>query len=194
MQKKSSLLAAGLLASLIVNSSVVCAQTAAPAPAAPVTAAPSTGGASAPTVPATASASSAAATSAGAASTAAAGTPVAGADLTKLPKPSDKTDLTFDKDISPIFKASCVGCHGTVNAAGAPRQPSSKLDLTTLALSLKGGNQKDGKDIAPGHADQSLVVLYTGGAIATTKMPPRGTPLTADQVGLIMAWINQGAK
>jgi hypothetical protein len=119
---------------------------------------------------------------------------LATADVTKLPKASDAKDLTYDKDIAPIFKASCVACHATVDAAGAARQATSGLDLTTLQTALKGGAQTNAKDIVPGHADQSLVVLLTGGAFAATTMPPRGTPLTPDQVGLIMAWINQGAK
>jgi hypothetical protein len=120
---------------------------------------------------------------------------VAGADLTKLPKPSDKTGLTFEKDIGPIFKASCVGCHGTVSASGGTRTPASGLDLSSLATTLKGGTQAKAKDVAPGHADQSLVVLRTvAGAIPGNLMPRGGKPLTADQVGLIMAWINQGAK
>jgi hypothetical protein len=201
MQKKTSLLAAALLASLTFNSSVVRAQTAAATPPAPVTAAPSTGGATAPKAPTTptpaAPAASAAATASGTAATtaSAAGTPVAGADLTKLPKASDKTGLTFDKDIGPIFKASCVGCHAIVGADGATRRASGGLDLSSLATTLKGGAQAKAKDVAPGHADQSLVVLRTvNGAIAGNLMPRGGKPLTDDQVGLIMAWINQGAK
>jgi hypothetical protein len=78
-----------------------------------------------------------------------------------------------------------------VGANGAARQPQSGLDLGSLATALKGG--ATGKDVVPGHADQSLVVLYTSGAVANIIMPPRGAPLSFDQVGIIMAWINQGA-
>ena len=33
-------------------------------------------------------------------------------DLSKLPPPSGKTDLTYAKDIRPLFEASCFNCHG----------------------------------------------------------------------------------
>ena len=33
-------------------------------------------------------------------------------DLSKLPPPSTQKGVTFANDIAPIFKASCVDCHG----------------------------------------------------------------------------------
>ncbi len=33
-------------------------------------------------------------------------------DLSKLPAASTKKNLTFEKDIKPLFDASCTGCHG----------------------------------------------------------------------------------
>jgi mono/diheme cytochrome c family protein len=133
-------------------------------------------------------ASAAATASASAATTA---KPGPKADLTKLPKPSDKTDLTFDKDIAPILKVSCSGCH-----IGSAR-PSGGFDLSTLATALKGGSKGKTNDIVAGHADQSNVVLYTSGALPTAMPPKPGAThpaLTSDQIALIMAWINQGAK
>jgi len=33
-------------------------------------------------------------------------------DLSKLPPASDKTGVTYAKDIRPLFVASCLRCHG----------------------------------------------------------------------------------
>ena len=33
-------------------------------------------------------------------------------DLSKLPPASTQKGVTFEKDIKPLFEASCTGCHG----------------------------------------------------------------------------------
>src|SRR6266700_152486 len=38
-------------------------------------------------------------------------------DLSKLPPASSKKDLTYEKDIQPILKASCFNCHGPTGRA-----------------------------------------------------------------------------
>src|ERR1043166_5691640 len=61
--------------------------------------------------------------------------PVVGAekvDVSKLPPPSDKKGVTYDKDIKPIFEKSCFKCHG-------PDKQKSKLRLDSLAAVVKGG-------------------------------------------------------
>jgi hypothetical protein len=57
-------------------------------------------------------------------------------DTSKLPPPSTKKDLTFEKDIKPLFEKSCIECHGAV-------KPKGKLRLDTLEGTLKGS--VDGK-------------------------------------------------
>ncbi|HVU39194.1 MAG TPA: c-type cytochrome domain-containing protein [Opitutales bacterium] len=114
-------------------------------------------------------------------------------DLSKLPKASDKKGLTFDKDILPMFKASCSGCH--IDSA----RPSGGLDLSTLASTLKGGRGNKDKDVVPGHGDQSFVLLYTADAVAKAEMPPlnrrtQHPALTKEQLADLRAWIDQGAK
>ncbi len=114
-------------------------------------------------------------------------------DLAKLPKASDKKGLTFDKDILPMFKASCSGCH--VEAT----RFSGGLDLSTLASTLKGGRGNKDKDVVPGHGDQSFVLLYAADAVAKSEMPPlnrrtQHPALTKEQLADLRAWIDQGAK
>ncbi len=104
-----------------------------------------------------------------------------------LPPASKKTGLTFDKDIKPIFETSCVECHGEKKSKG-------KLKLDTLANSLKAS--ENGKSIVPGKSAESSLVKAIARLNEDDAMPPegKGKPLTAEQIGLIRAWIDQGAK
>jgi hypothetical protein len=107
-------------------------------------------------------------------------------DISKLPPPSDKKGLTFEKDIQPMFEKSCIRCHG-------PEKQKGKLRLDTLAAVLKGG--EDGKILEPGKSEKSQIVINVARLDDDTAMPPKGgKPLTKEQVGLIRAWIDQGAK
>jgi uncharacterized membrane protein len=108
-------------------------------------------------------------------------------DVSKLPPAAAKEGVTFDKDIKPIFEKSCVKCHGAEKAKG-------KLRLDSLAASLKGG--ENGKCVVPGDSAKSGLVHSVARLDADSAMPPedKGSPLTKEQVGLIRAWIDQGAK
>ena len=110
-------------------------------------------------------------------------------DPAKLPPASTKTGLTYEKDIKPVFEKSCFKCHGSEKQKG-------KLRLDSLAAVLKGG--EEGKILEAGNSAKSVVV-YSVARVCVDEddfMPPedKGKPLTKDQVGLIRAWIDQGAK
>ena len=89
------------------------------------------------------------------------------------------------------MEKSCVKCHSGEKAKG-------KLHLDSLAGAIKGG--KEGPDIIPGKSGQSpLVYAVAHAGDEDDFMPPPKNkaniqPLTKDQVGLIRAWIDQGAK
>jgi hypothetical protein len=112
-------------------------------------------------------------------------------DTSKLPPPSSQSGVSYTKDIKAILDASCVKCHGA-------EKPKGKLRLDTLAGILKGG--EDGKVIKPGNsADSNLVKSIARVGNPDLFMPPPKNkaniePLTAQQIGLIRAWIDQGAK
>ncbi|HEX3890217.1 MAG TPA: c-type cytochrome domain-containing protein [Verrucomicrobiae bacterium] len=112
------------------------------------------------------------------------------ASAATLPPASTKTGVTFATDIKPIFDAACVKCHdGT-------KKPRAGLALDTLAGTLKGG--KDGKVVTVGDSAKSDLVLSVAhiGDDPDAFMPKgKGAKkLTDDQIGLIRAWIDQGAK
>jgi hypothetical protein len=112
-------------------------------------------------------------------------------DLSKIPPASSKTGVTYSTDIKPIFETSCTKCHGA-------EKPKARLRLDSLAGVLKGG--EDGKVVLPGDSAASMLVhnIAHAGNPDDYMPPPRNKanipPLTKEQIGLIRAWIDQGAK
>ena len=108
-----------------------------------------------------------------------------------LPPASTKQGVTYATDIQPIFENSCVRCHGAEKAKG-------RLRLDSAAGALKGG--EDGKVIIAGQSAESVLVRNVArvGPKDGYMPPPNnkaGIPaLTKKQIGLIRAWIDQGAK
>ena len=115
--------------------------------------------------------------------------PILGADidLSKLPPAATAKGVTFDKDIKPIFEKSCVKCHGAEKQKG-------KYRLDTLEASLKAGESGDA--ILKGDSAKSPLVQSVARLDPDAAMPPdgKGDPLTPAQIGVIRAWIDQGAK
>jgi Ca2+-binding EF-hand superfamily protein len=85
-------------------------------------------------------------------------------DLSKLPPASTQAGLTYEKDIRPLFEASCFRCHG-------PERQRGKLRLDSLEAALKGG--EDGKVILPGKSLDSHLVLAVSRIDDETAMPPK---------------------
>ncbi|HLX72945.1 MAG TPA: c-type cytochrome domain-containing protein [Verrucomicrobiae bacterium] len=113
------------------------------------------------------------------------------ADTSKLPPASTKTGVTYENDIKPILDASCIKCHGET-------KPKGKLRLDSLQGVLNGGH--DGKVIEVGNSAKSVLVQNVAhvGDEDDFMPPPKNKlglkQLTPEQVGLIRAWIDQGAK
>jgi mono/diheme cytochrome c family protein len=105
-----------------------------------------------------------------------------------LPPVSTKQGVTYATDIKPIFDASCVKCHNST------KKPGAGLLLDSLAGILKGS--KDGKVVNAGDSTKGDLIASIAhfGDDPMTFMPKRAKQLTPDQIGLIRAWIDQGAK
>ena len=101
----------------------------------------------------------------------------------KLPPPAARA-VEFEKDIKPLFEAACIKCHAKGKDKGG-------LSIETREAFLKGGDT--GAAAVLGKSAESLIVEAVSGLDADTAMPKKGTKWTPEQVGLLRAWIDQGA-
>src|SRR3954469_18237312 len=105
------------------------------------------------------------------------------ADSGSLP-PAATRPVDFVKDIQPIFADRCLGCHG-------PKKHEAEFRLDAKEIALKGGEL--GRAIVPGKSAESLLIKFVAGVDPEKLMPKRGERLNGEQVGLLRAWIDQGA-
>jgi mono/diheme cytochrome c family protein len=115
-------------------------------------------------------------------------------DVAKLPPAAAKKDVTFATDIKPIFEKSCAKCHGA-----DVEKPKGKFRSDTLTNVLKGGGE--GVVVVGGDLAKSPLIAMVANVTEDEEMymPPKGNkakiaPLTKDEIGLVRAWIEQGAK
>ena len=119
-----------------------------------------------------------------------------------LPPAATTKGLTFEKDIQPIFETySCTDCHGETKQKG-------KLRLDTLEFLKKGG--EDGVILVAGKGDRGNLLSAIARLDADDAMPPERAPgkdvgadgrklppvkhVTPAEIGVIRAWIEQGAN
>lgn len=104
--------------------------------------------------------------------------------VTIVPNPGSSitTEMSFAKDIIPIFEKSCAvsGCH----AAGGK---TPNLAPTLAFSSLTTGNYLKAND-----PDNSLLMLWLNGK--KSPVMPVGSGPDPEINAKIYAWINQGAK
>jgi hypothetical protein len=93
--------------------------------------------------------------------------------------------IDFAKDIQPIFKSTCIECHN-------PKKVKGKFRLDNKADAMKGG--KEGKDIVPGKAEDSLMYKLLITKDEDDRMPQDKDPLPKDKIEKIKQWINEGAN
>ena len=109
--------------------------------------------------------------------------PVAQPAAPALPAPATGA-VDFARDIKPILQTACVRCHARGHDKGGFR-------IDTRDLLVKGGDT--GPAIVVGRSEDSFLVSLVAGLEPEMVMPQKGSRLTAEQVGLLRAWIDQGA-
>ena len=92
--------------------------------------------------------------------------------------------VDYLREIKPVFEKRCFACHGALKQEGG-------LRLDTGALLRKGGDS--GPAAEPGKPDASVLIKRVSDPDSATRMPPEGEALSAEQIELLQAWINQGA-
>lgn len=105
----------------------------------------------------------------------------------KLP-PAATIPVDFVRDVQPLFEKHCYSCH-------AEKKHESSLRLDDADLALKGGDL--GPAYVPGDSSASAMVQYIADTDGSIVMPPEDSKiarLSAEEIGLVRAWIDQGAK
>ena len=90
--------------------------------------------------------------------------------------------IDFVRDVQPLFKAHCTGCHG-------PKQQKNGFRLDRRRDAFRGGTTNQ---IGPGNSEASHLYFRLVGDRDGLQMPPDG-PLSPEQIKVIKAWIDQGA-
>jgi ankyrin repeat protein len=91
--------------------------------------------------------------------------------------------IDFGRDVQPLFRANCVGCHG-------PSQQKNSFRLDRRRDAMRGGTIAV---IGPGNSAGSRLYLRLVGTEVGLQMPPTGA-LDPKQIDIIKAWIDQGAQ
>ena len=89
------------------------------------------------------------------------------------------------RDVKPVLAKNCYACHG-------PEKQRGGLRLDTAAAALEGGNS--GPALVPGKSGDSRLFQAVTGAADVKVMPPREPRLGPEQIAVLKAWIDQGAK
>ena len=93
--------------------------------------------------------------------------------FTLIPLTAADRKVDFARDVAPILEKRCLGCHG----------PQMQM----------GGLRWDRKDAAQQRVIARVIPLVSGTSPDKKVMPPAGARLTAAELGLLRAWIDQGA-
>ena len=102
----------------------------------------------------------------------------------KVLPPAAQRQVGYEADVKPIFERSCYGCHEGVKHKG-----DFRLDRKSTAL--RGG--ESGKALLPGESAESLLIRRVVAVDPKKAMPPGGKKrLSAEQVGILRAWVDQG--
>lgn len=93
-----------------------------------------------------------------------------------------EAEITFERDVRPIFAGKCLGCHGA-------QTQKAELDLSTPAGVRRGG--ESGAFLAAETPEESL--LYE--MVHSGLMPPEEKDhLSKPQIEIIRGWLAAGAK
>lgn len=88
--------------------------------------------------------------------------------------------VDFSRDIFPIFRAKCHGCHGS-----AQQMKGLRLDRPAAVGSSV---------IVRGDSARSSLIARVATSDSGLRMPPGAAPLTEKEISLLRAWIDQGAR
>ncbi|MBO0799245.1 MAG: DUF1549 domain-containing protein, partial [Blastocatellia bacterium] len=99
---------------------------------------------------------------------------------------SQAKPVDFDREIRPILSDNCFACHG----------PDEKQRRAKLHFDTKEGAFAKQGVIVPGDSAHSKLVMRISSKDPNVIMPPpeSGHKLTAEQIGLLKRWVDEGAQ
>ena len=104
---------------------------------------------------------------------------------------ADKPQISFQRDVHPIFVDKCIDCHSPPYGEGYIK---TGLDLRSYESLMKGSVY--GPVIVPGSSKKSplnmLVEGRAGNLSRVLKM--QHDPMTDDEIKAIRLWVKQGAQ
>jgi mono/diheme cytochrome c family protein len=103
--------------------------------------------------------------------------------LAQQAAPNLPANVDFRKDVQPILTLNCIACHQGSSA-------TQGLQLDSYENLMNGSDS--GKVIIPGDPKQSLLVQRISDT--TGKQMPPQTSMSPDDIAVIVAWVQQGAK
>jgi hypothetical protein len=121
----------------------------------------------------------------------ASGKPAAGQPMPPMPLPNKVQKVDFERQVKPLLERSCVACH-------SGKQPRAFFCVDGREALLKGGASGTAA-VRPGHSEKSPLIDNVSGKVPESEMPPKAARerfrgLTADEIALLRAWIDQGAE
>jgi hypothetical protein len=103
--------------------------------------------------------------------------------------------VDFKTEILPVLEAKCVKCHKAEHEEGGKViKPKSELRLDAAWAMLKGGESK-----RPALVPKDTAKSYMFEVVNLPKdddmfMPPKGDPLTAEEITKLKTWIEEGGN
>lgn len=104
---------------------------------------------------------------------------------TRDAKAAATPSISFARDIQPLLAERCLLCHGPDEAEAGLRLDQAEHATELLESGLVA--------IRAGDPEGSELLRRVTTDDPSARMPPEGEPLTAEQIGLLRAWISGGA-
>ena len=107
-------------------------------------------------------------------------------DLPAAEEEKVNADVSYWKDVRPIFQAHCQGCH-------QPAKRGGEYDMTSFAPLLAGGESSEAA-IVPHDAESSYLISQITPSDGVAEMPKDAKPLSDAEIETITRWIASGAQ
>ncbi len=104
------------------------------------------------------------------------------AEMAKGDAASEK--VSYYEEVRPLFQEKCQGCHQPAKAKG-------DYVMTDVAKLISGG--ETGAAVLAHKSAESFLIEQVTPVDGKVEMPPKGDPLTAQELALVNRWINEGA-